>query len=167
MIKINTKKKSGYAILELLFYISFFALLSLVVIDAMIIMSKSFRETAVYAELAQGGTIMEKISREIRQAYDIDVTSTSTNLKLKTKDANNVEKTVDFLFSGSNVQLIENSVSTGNLNTPNIVITGLTFTQITTAKSKAVKIVLSIRSSNDALARVQDFYNTVVLRGSY
>jgi len=66
IIKLKIKNfKKGYAILELLFYISFFTVLALVVINAMIAMAKSFRETAIYAELDQSANIMERMSREI------------------------------------------------------------------------------------------------------
>src|SRR3989338_11636378 len=67
----------GYAILELLFYVVFFSILSLVVINAMITMARVFRETAVYAELVQSGVIMERIGREIRTSYDISSISSS------------------------------------------------------------------------------------------
>ncbi len=165
--QIESKALSGgYTLVELLFYIAFFTTFSLLVINAMITMTRSFRETTIYGELAQNGVIMERISREIRQAYDISSIS-ANDLKINTKDDAGANKTVEFLLSGSNVQLIENSVFTGNLNSPNIVVTGLTFTQITTVKGKAVKVALLVRSTNDSLARVVDFYDTIVLRGIY
>ena len=163
----KNKRQDGYAVLELIFYISFFVVLSLVVIGAMITMAKSFRETSIQAEYAQSGSMMERISREIRGSYDIDPTSTTTDLKLNTKDDVGADKTVEFLFSAPNIQLLENSSLVGNLNTPNIVVTDLTFTQITTTEGKAIRILLTFRSSNDASNRVIDFYDTVVLRGSY
>ena len=144
MILNNKKNKiigqtSGYAIVELLFYIALFALLTLAVINGMITMTRAFRETTIQSELLQSGNIIERISREVRQAYDIG-SITATDLVLNTKDAGGADKTVEFLLSGSNLQLIENSVLTGNLNTSNISVNGLTFTQIATAKGKAVKI---------------------------
>lgn len=166
MNKILNKNKSGYAILELLFYIALFAILSLLVINAMMTMAQSFKETAIYAELSQSGTIMERMSREIRQASAISAIS-ANDLKLNTTNAAGAAKTVEFALSGSNINFLENDISTGNLNSPNIIVTALTFTEITTVKGKAVKIVLSARSSNDKLNRVVDFYDTVVLRGSY
>src|SRR3989338_8033873 len=75
----------GYAILELLFYITFFSILSLVVINAMITMTKSFRETAIQAELIESGSIMERMEREIRQALSIN-SIVANDLKLNTKD---------------------------------------------------------------------------------
>ena len=160
------KTKGGYAILELLFYISLFAILSVVVINSMITMTKSFGETKIQAELVQSGTIMERISREIRQAKDINLTS-SSDLILNTTDGSGGAKTVEFLLSGSNLEILENGTLTGNLNTPNIAVTGITFLQATTTKGKAVKIILSVRSNDDSLNRVQNFYDTIVLRGSY
>ncbi|MEI6280772.1 MAG: hypothetical protein WCP17_02110 [bacterium] len=165
IIKKN-QTKQGYAVIELIFYIALFVLLSLVVINAMITMAKSFKETTLQAELEQSGAIMEKMVREIRASYDIG-SITTNDLVLNTKDNNGVNKTVEFLLSGSDIAFKENNVLTGNLNTPNIVVTAINFTQITTTKGKAVKVFLTVRSSNDALARTQDFYDTVTLRGSY
>jgi hypothetical protein len=166
MIK-NTKKiNKGYALLETIFYISFFAVLSITVINAMIVMTKSFKETIIQAELMQGGKIMERMSREIRQAYGINSISIN-NLKLNTTDNNDVNKTVEFSFSSPNIGFLENDVVTGNLNTQNITVTGLTFTQIDTAKGAAVKIFLTVESNHDSLNRTENFYDTIVLRDGY
>jgi Tfp pilus assembly protein PilE len=166
MINIFTKNKHGYAIMELLFYIAIFSIVSVVVINAMVTMAKSFKETITQAQFVQSGNIMERMTREIRQAYSVDVTSTSTDLKLNTTG---IDTGVEFKFVGSDLQFLENgsSTATGNLNTPNIAVTSLTFTQITTAKGKAVKIFLTVKSINDTSGATQDFYDTIVLRGSY
>lgn len=166
MSKKNLKTNRGVSLIETLFYIVLFTMLSIVVINAMITMMKSFKETAVQRELAQSGTIMEIMSREIKKAYDIGSLS-STDLVLNTKDESNNNKTVEFMLSGSNLLFKENNVLTGNLNVPNITITGLTFTQIITTKGKAVKITLSVRSKGDATPNTENFYDTIVLRGNY
>jgi len=162
----NNKTKHGYVLLELLFYISFFTILSLLAIDAIITMARSFRETSIQAELARSGTIMERIGREIRASYDVGAIS-GNDLTLNTRNDTGANKTVKFSLSGSDLELLENGVLTGNLNTPNIDVTALSFTQITTAKGKAIKILLTVKSVNDTLVRTQDFYDTVVLRGDY
>ena len=165
MSKIN-KTEKGYAIVELLFYIALFAILSVVVINAMLTMTRSLKETSIQIELVQSGNIMERIGREIRASYAINIIS-ATDLVLNTKDNGGANKTVEFLLAGSNLQFLENSILTGNLNTPNISITALTFTQITTTQGQAVKVALTLKSINDAFGRTQNFYDTVVLRGSY
>lgn len=166
--KIVFKKRGsrGYTLIELLFYIAIFSLISLLVIDAMLTMARSFKETSIYAELSQGGAIMERMSREIRQANSINSIS-STSLKLNTKDTGGADKTVEFRLSGTDIEFYENDTLSGDLNSPNIVVTALSFTEITTVEGKTVKAALSIRSSHDKLSRVHDFYNTIVLRGDY
>lgn len=166
----NFKKMNrGYVLLETIFYIALFAILSIAVIDAMITMTKAYKETAIQAELMQGGNVMERISREVRGAYSINpINPNSPNdLKLNTKDSTGANKTIEFLLSGSNIQLLENNVFTGNLNTPNITIIVLTFTQITTTKGVAIKIFLTVKSNHDSQNRNENFYDTVVLRGDY
>lgn len=159
-------QNKGYTLLETIFYIVLFAILSISVINSMIIMTKAFKETTIQAELTQGGKIMERISREIRQAYQINSINTNS-LKLNTTNDAGTNKTVEFSLSNSNVRFLENDIFIGNLNTQNIVVTNLVFTQINTTKGSAVKIVLTVRSNNDLLNRNRDFYNTVVLRGDY
>jgi Tfp pilus assembly protein PilE len=162
----NNKRNGGYAILELLFYIALFSVLSFVIINAMIAMSKSFKETVVQVELMQSVNILERISREIRGAHGINTISVN-NLVLNTKDEADVDKTVQFLVAGSNLQLLENGVLIGNLNTPNLQVAALSFAEIITAQGKAIKVFLTVRSVNDTTGRSEDFYNTVVLRGDY
>jgi hypothetical protein len=161
-----TYYKKGYAILELLFYISFFAVLTIVVINAMIAMTASFRETSVHAGLSRSGNIMERISRELRQADSINFISANT-LKLNTTDTAGAAMTVQFSLSGSDVQFFKNDVLVGNLNASDISIASLNFTEITTTEGKAVRVMLGVQSDNDKYARTVDFYDTVVLRGSY
>ncbi|MEO5635260.1 MAG: type II secretion system protein [Candidatus Paceibacterota bacterium] len=166
MPEIFKNKKRGYAMLELLFYISIFAIISLVSINAMVIMTKSFRETAIQGEFVESASIMERISREIRGSYGINFIS-GTDLVLNTKDVAGANKTEEFVLSGHDIRFLENGTLTGNLNTPNIYVTALTFTQITTTTGKAVKVVLTVKSTNDALGRTENFYDTIVLRDSY
>ena len=166
MIKNKLKMNKGYSLLETIFYISFFAIFSILVINSLIVMTKSFRETTIYADLMQGSSVMEKISREVRQAVSINSISTSI-LKINTKDAAGLDKIEEFTFSNPNVRFLENNVFTGNLNTSNISIQDLTFTKISTVKGEAVKILLTVKSNRDSRNRTESFYDTVVLRGNY
>lgn len=161
----NVKIK-GYAILELLFYISFFAVLALAVIAALMSMSRTFKETAINAEIIRGGSIMDRMAAEIRQAYDINVVGV-TNLKLNTTNDAGGNATVEFSLSGTNVELRENDALVGNLNSPDIIVTALNFTSIITSSGKTIKTFMSLSSADDPSGRTFDFYDTITLRGSY
>ncbi|HEY4525925.1 MAG TPA: hypothetical protein VJL32_02400 [Candidatus Paceibacterota bacterium] len=159
-------ENSGYVLLELLFYISFFAAMSLAVVSALITMAGSFQETAILAKLSESVGIMERIVREIRGANDF-VVITAEDIELNTTDEFGVAKTIEFLLDGTDVKLLEDDVLIGSLNAPGMSVSALSFTQITTSAGKAVKISLSLGSENDKLGRTFDFYDTIVLRGSY
>jgi Tfp pilus assembly protein PilE len=173
LINKKNNKNSGYAVLELLFYISIFAVLSIVVINSMITMTKAFKETTIQAEFMQGGAVMERMSRETRQAFSISSINTlyPNDLVLNTQNSSGTNETMEFRFVSPYIELWENStgtnVRTGFLNPPNISVTGVTFTQITTAKGSAVKMSLTIQATDDTLNRSLNFYDTVVLRGNY
>ena len=160
------KVKGGYTLVEILFYIALFSVLTLAIIDSFVTMTKAFKEISIQSDLVQSSLAVERMSREIRQAYGINSIATS-DLKLNTKDELDNNETVRFLLSGSDIQLFENDVLTGNLNTPNIQVVNLSFTQITTVNGNAIKISLSVKSGRDTTNRVENFYNTVLLRGDY
>ncbi len=167
MIKFIKKRNGGYALIEMLFYISIFVILSVTIINALVMMVKSFAETSIQADFVQSGNILERMSREIRQATSIDTTSTSSNLKLNSTTTAGAAKTIQFVLSGTNLQLWEGNVLTGNLNAPNIQVTSLIFTQITTAKGKAIRVQISVQNTKDKSARTVNFYDTIGLRRSY
>ena len=160
------KVKGGYTLVEILFYIALFSVLTLAIIDSFVTMTKAFKEISIQSDLVQSSLAVERMSREIRQAYGINSITTS-DLKLNSKDEADNNKTVRFVLSGTNIQLYENDVLTGNLNTPNIQVVNLSFTQITTVNGNAIKISLSVKSGRDMTNRVENFYNTVLLRGDY
>jgi hypothetical protein len=166
--KIKTKINGGDTLVEMLFYIALFALLSIVVINSMITMMKSFKEVTIQREITQGGEIMERISREIGGANKINsVVDVNGDLKLDTKDDVGADKLVEFVLTNSNIRLLENSNYTGDLNSPNIKINTLTFNQINTAKGEAIKVFLTISSKHDSQNRNFNYYDTIVLRGNY
>jgi Tfp pilus assembly protein PilE len=168
MIKLNknNNNKNGFTVLETLLYVSFFALLSIVVINSLIIMMKSFKETQIQSELTQGSILMEKISREIRQAYIVNSISVG-DLKVSKKDNAGAITSVRFSLVQNDIQFFENDILKGNLNPANVVVDDLNFSQINTLKGSAIKIILTTGAAGDSQNRTEDFYDTVVLRGDY
>lgn len=160
------KTNAGYSLIEIIFYISIFVILSLVVINALIVMMKAFNENNIQADIVTSSSIMERISREIKQASSISSISTNDLIVMAPNELD-VVRLVRFLLSNGNVVLYDNSILIDNLNSNDVTVSDLTFTQITTANGIAVKITLAVTSNRDQLGRVYSFYNTIVLRGDY
>ncbi len=166
--KIKRIKNTGFSIIEMIFYISLFAILTVVIVNLMMTMTKSFKEVSVRREITQGAEIMERISREIKQAKQINnIVDANGDLRLNTTDDAGADKIIEFVLTNSNIRLLENNSYTGDINSPNIVVDSLRFDQVTTTKGQAVKIVLTIKSKHDTKNRTYKYYNTVVLRGNY
>lgn len=165
MFKIKLKKNSGESIVETVFYIALFAVLSIAIINALIVMMKSFKETSAWREMVQNGAIMETMSREIKKAYNIS-SIISTDLVLDTRDEAGNNRTVEFVLSGTDILFRENGSLVGNLNSTNISVSNLSFTQITTTKGSVVKISFSIAPKSGVI-NAENIYDTIVMRGNY
>jgi len=161
-----TNPQSGATLIETLFYILIFTALSIILINAILNMTRAFKETTIQTSLMQAGEVMEKISREIKQSETI-ATLSASSITVNTKDGAGADKTVTFSQSGTNIAMYENGILTGNLNSASLSITGLSFTSMTTPAGTAVKFSFSVSSNKDSLGRTFNFYNTVALRGSY
>lgn len=160
------KNKKGFSLLEMVFYVAIFIMLSMVIIESTIIFTKSFRVAKINVELSEGANIMERISREIRSASSV-VSISSNSLKVRVEDGTLVGDSSQFTLSGSDLLFYEDDVLVGNLNPTTLSISGLTFTQITTANSTAIKIEFTATSTRYGGTNSATFYNTVVLRDSY
>lgn len=165
MLNKKLKYNTGVSIIETLFYIVLFTIISFAIINALMTMMKSFKDTSIQRELVSSGTIMEIMSREIKKANGISSISLS-DLTLNTKDDSGNAKTVQFVLSGTNILFKENNILTGNLNSPSINVSNFSFTQITLSNGKAIKISFSVSPVSNP-SKVENYYDTIVLRGSY
>ncbi len=112
MIKKVKKLNRGYSLVEMIFYISLFAILSLVIFNLMMTMTKSFKQISIKREITQSGEIMERISREIRGAKKINaVADVNGDLKLDSTDDAGASKSIEFLLQNNNLQIIEGQVT--------------------------------------------------------
>jgi hypothetical protein len=156
----------GYTLVEVIFYVVLFAILSIVLLDVMITMTGLFMKTMINRDIMQGSTIMENISRELKQANDFSFASNT--LTLNTEDSYGNPKTITYSFSNPNMQINDSVLGNlGNLNTPNVSITNFNVITINTLKGKAAKLDLVIKSNRDSESRTENFENTLILRGSY
>jgi type II secretory pathway pseudopilin PulG len=166
MFKKIKKTNSGYSLLETVFYVALFAILSIALLQVMINMTGAFMETIITRNLMQGSSIMENISRELRQASNFVLNGNQTILTIKT---NGSTKTVTYTYASPNITVQDSILGNlGNLNTPNVSVTSFSITPLSTPKSQAARISLTVRANSDATGQSSaDFKNTVVLRGDY
>jgi len=157
----RTRGKKGYSIVEILVYLAIFTALSILVINTFMSVLATFSETNMNRKILESGsTSMDRITREIRQAKLADV-STAGTLVL-TGDI-----TAKIAKENGSLNLYQNNVLQGNLLGQKLSVTGLTFNQITTAKSNAIRIMMTLQYSDGKNIKSENFYDTIILRGGY
>lgn len=168
--KVHFNKK-GFSLIEIILYLAIFTAISIVVINSFIIILSSFRVIRSNHDLLNSGTFsMERISREIRQAKNIDIVNSQINggesLQLNSTDIDGSNMIIKFIKEEGILNIYKNNELVGNLLDQNIIISSLSFTRISTTKSEGIKIKIILQDSKDRIERFESFYNTVTLRGS-
>ena len=165
--------RRGFTLVEIIIYIAFFAMLSLLAVEATLVVMKSFHTLRLTQSVNQSATVaLERLSREIRNEYDFDVAQSTFGtspgrLTLKTKDALGANTTMEFYMDATNqLRLKDGGVDKGALVTKSVTVTNLVFRSITMTSSKAIKIEATLQDSRSATTQTVKFYDTIVLRGS-
>lgn len=167
------KKQSGFTLVETIIYVGAFAVLSVVALQATVIIMKAFYTLRLNQSVNGSATVvLERMSREIRNAYDVDETqstigATPGRLMLKTTDDSGSNTTVEFYMDGtSQLHIKVGGVENGALVTKTVTVSNLVFRLINTPTSKAIKIEMTLHDSRAAANQSTKFYDTIVLRGS-
>ena len=167
-------KNNGSSLLETLIYAAILGMVAVFTTNSLLVIMKSHSSVKLSRDLNfSASTAMERMTNEIRMANSIDdagsVFATSPGkLKLNTTDISGAPTTVEFFLSGAGVFVKEGLGSSESLTSSTTEITSLIFNNITASTtSKAVKIGLVVKAKAGTIERLEKFYNTTILRGSY
>ena len=164
----KTNYSKGYSVVELVIYVTLFILISVVVIQSLIFVMKTYANARSFRTLQQNGElVMERITREIRQANTVSVAgsvfgSSPGTLTISGTDSGGTPYTDVFSVASGALQLAVNGVIS-NLSSSEVTVSNLTFWNISTAGSEAVRVQLSLTTTNIPVV-TKSFYTTVILR---
>lgn len=163
------KLKNAFSIIEIIIYLAIFTIVSIVVINSFIIVLSSFTTIRINHDLLGSGSMaMERISREIRQASSIDVVNTTSEvLQLNSTDSSGNIVVIKFAKEGDALNIYKDGNIVGNILASNIILNSISFDRIVTTKGEGLKIKIVLQNTGGKIERIENFYNTVVLRGGY
>lgn len=163
------KRKKGFSIIEIIIYLSIFGTLSIFVINSFIVSISSFNKVLLNHSLAEAAvSSMDRISREIRQAGSIDIAyTTSELLQINSFDSSGNDVLIKIVKEGNALNFYRNNIFIGNLLDEDVSVDSLNFRRIETSSGEAVKIEISLYSKKGKNEKIENFYNTIILRGSY
>ena len=170
MKTINLKFKKGFSFMEMIIYLTIFTTISILVINSFIIILSSFSVINANHNLLESGSMaMDRISREIRQAQNIDLTHSSFDSNSSFIRLNNVDRTsyIDFAKNNDELEMSKNGSLFDNLLAQNISLNKLVLRHIEMTNGEAVKIEMELGTINSKVNKTANFYNTVILRGGY
>lgn len=171
--KIRSVASRGVSLVEILIYIAIMTMFLILIVNAVQSFARVYRSmhSAQNVELS-AETALERLTRETRDATGVDsgqstLGSSPGILFLNTTDDAGVATTVKFFLADQSLHVSVNGIDQGPLTASTVRVTNLVFRLITTTKSKAVKMELTLESGSGSDYRSKLFYSTVVLRGSY
>lgn len=165
----HKNKQAGYSLLELVIYIAFFIMLSILIVRSLVSVMRTYKSASDFRSLQNNGElIMERITREIRLGNSVSTSSCPTlsdNMTLNSKDESGESQIVKFNLSNEGDVILTNTDGVAAaISTAEVTVSTLSFCTFTTGESQGVKshVVLVTKSVNPVTA---DFYSTILLRG--
>jgi len=173
--KNHSKRNKGISLIEMIVYVAILSAVFVLVINTLLIVTRSYRSIKLVNDLNNSASIsLERLTREIKLANSVNTTlsvlnSTSTpgRLVLNTVDEFEAPLVLDFYVDNGLLKLDKNSASFGVLTRDNVLVTGLIFRHTTASTSEAVKIEMELTGTEGDETKVENFYVSAVLRGSY
>lgn len=163
----------GFSLVEMLLYIIILSFALLAVTQTLIVVARSYGVLRSAQRVEQEAALsLERMVREIRDGSSIDDAGSILSvhpgkLLLNSTDVSGLPQTVEFSLENGQLKFKENAVATGFLTSAKTSISNLVFRKISTARSKGVKIEMTMQSGTSTAARSENFYATAVLRDSY
>ena len=166
--------KKGSTLIEAIIYAAILALVAVMATDSLLIMMKSYASIKITRAInlsAQTG--MERMAREIRNANSVDDANSifavsPGRLRLNTVDLSGASTTIEFTVGSSTVFIKEGAAVAEALTPSSVQINNLTFNKITASNtSVAIKIKMGVTGVKKDITKLDNFYDTVILRGSY
>lgn len=161
-------KNKAFTLIEMMIYISLMTIISLIMVEALMIVLKSNKSSFTEINIRNSGYgAMEGMLREIYSSESIDEISDGV-LQMKQNSGANIVRFAT--SSASALNFYEGSgtpILLGPLTSRDVLVKNLIFTKIDTGKSLAVRIQMELEAEVNGITKNEWFYSTGILRGSY
>jgi len=169
------KHLRGFALMELIIYAAILAVISVLTVNAILIMTKSFGSFKASRDLnVSVRTALERITREIRLANGLNSGESVFDVSPGRLILNTVDQetespaTMEFVLNNGAIKYQKNSAGLEPLTGAETGVSRLIFRKIQNAStSLAIKIEITAGAGRGVYQKTENFYATAVLRGTY
>ncbi len=169
------RKRAGFTLVELVVYLGILILLAVGTVR--LVLGVSFNAAEVRSERrvrANGELVMEILTREVRQAYDVDASSSvfgtsPGKLVLKTfvSTSSPATTTRSFFLSGTRFARQDGQSPPELVTSQDVTINNLTFWHLSTTTSSLITAKINLEAGQGRFKEEQTFYGSAVLRNKY
>lgn len=158
--------------METVVYTALVALLSVLVVQSILAMSKTFKSVRVSRDLENSALVaLDRITREIRLSDSVapgGIFGTNTS-KLMLAYSSSPAITREFsVTTDKTLNLIENGIDSGPLTSTNVSVTVFRVDQATTSSKTAFRVTLTLQDKRDTVSpKSATFYTAAAMRNLY
>ena len=164
------KNNKGYSLVELVIYVSLMAIIILVVVNTVLSFTKTYKEVGALRIVEHSGEdAMERMTREIRGATSIDnansTLGTSPGVLTLISGPSGATKVTKFYVQNYILKMDINGSYYGPLSLSNASVTSMTFRDLSSGISHAVKLDLTIQGTSGTITKTKTYHSTIILKG--
>lgn len=165
----NKKINNGYTLVEMLGYLFALSLISVLVVNSLILLSKALVSMKTSRAVGVSAVVsFDQIVKEIRGAESVSLASvlkTNPGKLILIMPAGSPTTTIEFSLGNSNsLHKFENGIDQGTLTATGTEVSSIIFNVSTTTKSTAVSVEMVIKDSTERTKVSERFYGTATMR---
>ena len=156
--------------MEVIIYISIIAVIFMLVISTVLSFTGSYHKLTALRNVENSAVdALERMTRELRDATDVNaaesVLGTSPGVLTLTKTYEGISTTTKFYVGDEILKIDVNGSYVGPLSGAGVRVTSLVFNLITTPRSQAVKVGITLNGTDGQTSVVKTYYSTIMLTG--
>lgn len=177
ILNINIKKNSkinGFSIIEIIIYFSLLTIISTLVIGNIISLFKNYNIVRANQEIEYNAiTILDKITRDTRDAKSVNISDSSfsvalgaISLNIASSTNDTASNTVKFYLNSGKIKYRKDGVDFGNLSTNSVTVSNFKIYYISGTTTEAIKVELNLEVTPHLNSSTisKNFYTTIQLR---
>ena len=163
-------KKNGYSLVEAIIYVSILSVFFILIINSLLSFSRPYRQIVALRLIERSGLdSMERITREIRNAAYVDVSTsifgTSPGTLTLVSTSGGATTVTKFYVQNNTLRMDINGVYQGPLSSASTTVTNLVFNQMSNPQSSAVKVDLTIEAAVNGSMESKKYHSSIILKG--
>ncbi len=163
--------QGGFSLIEMLVYVAILASIAVVVVNVAVVLAESYGTLQATRNInISAVTALERVVHDVRVSKNVDVGNSTLGShpgRLTLTRATTTPTTSEFYLDNGILKVREDGVVAGSLTNDNTSVTNLVFRHVVSGSIELVKIEATLESTVGTTTKTENFFDSIILRGSY